>query len=177
MDRDYAAAARLLAASPHERFNDTGLGGTAGALDGYSFPRSWYEGLVARGLGQQDEARRAFEATRREVEADLGCCADDAKAMAVLGLVHAALGQKEEAMREGEQAAAMLPVSLDAYDGPIIATNLAVIYAQVGEKDLAIGQLEELHGLPMGPTQGTLRVEPEWDPLRGDSRFERLVAE
>jgi hypothetical protein len=52
-----------------------------------------------------------------------------------------------------------------------------VIYAQVGEKDLAIAQLEELHGLPMGPTPGTLRVEPEWDPLRGDSRFERLVAE
>jgi TolB-like protein/Flp pilus assembly protein TadD len=175
MDRDYAAGARLLTASPHERYNDTGLGGTAGTLDGYSFPRSWYEGLIARGLGKQDEARRAFEATRREVEADLGCCADDAKAIAVLGLVHAALGQKEEALREGEQAAAMLPVSLDAYDGPILAANLAVIYAQVGEKDLAISQLEELRGLPMGPTSGTLRVEPEWDPLRGDSRFEKLV--
>jgi hypothetical protein len=95
--------------------------------------------------------------------------------MAVLGLVHAALGQKEEAIREGRQAAAMLPVSLDAYDGPILATNLAVIYAQVGEKDLAVSQLEKLRGLPMGPTAGTLRVEPEWDPLRGDPRFERLV--
>lgn len=176
MDRDYAAGARLLAASPHERYNDTGLGGTAGALDGYSFPRSWYEGLVARGLGQKEEARRAFEATRREVEADLGCCADDAKAIAVLGLVQAALGQKEEAMRAGEQAAAMLPVSLDAYDGPIIATNLAVIYAQVGEKDLALAQLKQLRGLPMGPTPGMLRVEPEWDPLRGDPRFEKLVS-
>lgn len=175
MDRDYAAGARLLAASPHERYNDTGLGGTAGTLDGYSFPRSWYEGLIARGMGQKDEARRAFEATRREVEADLGCCADDAKAVAVLGLVHAALGQKEEAIREGKQAAAMLPVSLDAYDGPIIATNLAVIYAQVGEIDLAISQLEKLRGLPMGPTPGTLRIEPEWDPLRGDPRFEKFV--
>jgi hypothetical protein len=128
-------------------------------------------------LGQQDEARRAFEATRREVEADLGCCADDAKAIAVLGLVQAALGQKEDAIRAGAQAAAMLPVSLDAYDGPVIATNLAVIYAQIGEKDLAISQLEELRGLPMGPTPGTLRVEPEWDPLRGDPRFQRLVNE
>ncbi|HYJ06363.1 MAG TPA: hypothetical protein VEX43_14605, partial [Chthoniobacterales bacterium] len=115
--------------------------------------------------------------TRRDVEADLGCCADDAKAFAMLGLVHAALGQKEEAMRAGEQAAAMLPVSLDAYDGPIIATNLAVIHGQVGEKDLAISQLEELRGLPMGPTPGTLRVEPEWEPLRGDPRFEKLVTE
>jgi TolB-like protein/Flp pilus assembly protein TadD len=176
MDRDYKAAARLLAGAPHERFNDTGLGGTAGALDGYSFPRSWYEGLVARGLGQKDEARRAFEATRREVEADLGCCADDAKATTVLGLVHAALGEKENAIREGEQAAAMLPVSLDAYDGPIIATNLAVIYAQAGEKDLAMSQLEELRGLPTGPTPGMLGIEPEWDPLRGDPRFEKLVS-
>src|SRR5688500_16138710 len=96
--------------------------------------------------------------------------------MAVLGLVHAALGQKEEAIREGEQAAAMLPLAVDAYDGPIIATNLAVICAQVGEKDLAIARLEELRGLPMGPTPGTLRVEPEWDPLRGDPRFEQLVS-
>jgi hypothetical protein len=176
MDRDYKAAARLLAGAPHERFNDTGLGGTAGALDGYSFPRSWYEGLVARGLGQKDEARRAFEATRREVEADLGCCADDAKATTVLGLVYAALGEKENAIREGEQAAAMLPVSLDAYDGPIIATNLAVIYAQAGEKDLAMSQLEELRGLPTGPTPGMLGIEPEWDPLRGDPRFEKLVS-
>ncbi len=78
-------------------------------------------------------------------------------------------------MREGEQAAAMLPRSLDAYDGPIIATNLAVIYAQVGEKDLAMAQLEELCGLPMGPTPGLLRIEPEWDALRGDPRFEKLV--
>jgi tetratricopeptide (TPR) repeat protein len=175
MDRDHAEGARLLKASPHERYNDTGLGGTAGTLDGYSFPRSWYEGLVARGMGENNEARRAFEAARREVQADLGCCPDDAKAIAVLGLVHAALGQKEEAMREGEQAASMLPLSLDAYDGPIIATNLAVIYAQVGEKDLAIAQLEELRGLPMGPTAGTLQVEPEWDPLRGDPRFEKLI--
>ena len=177
MDRDYAAGARLLAASPHERYNDTGLGGTAGTLDGYSFPRSWYEGLVARGMGQKDDARRAFEATRGEVEADLGCCPDDAKAIAVLGLVYAALGQKEDAIREGKQAAAMLPVALDAYDGPIIATNMAVIYAQVGENDLAIAELEKLRGLPMGPTPGTLRIEPEWDPLRGDPRFERMVKE
>ena len=51
-----------------------------------------------------------------------------------------------------------------------------MIYAQAGEKNLAIAQLEELRGLPMGPTPGTLRVEPEWDPLRGDSRFEKLVS-
>jgi hypothetical protein len=54
-------------------------------------------------------------------------------------------------------------------------TNLAVIYAQTGEPDRAIEQLASLLGLPNGPTPGTLRAEPEWDPLRKDPRFEKLI--
>jgi hypothetical protein len=56
-----------------------------------------------------------------------------------------------------------------------MATNLAVIYAQVGERDLAIDQLTSLMEVPNGPTPSLLRIEPEWDPLRGDPRFEKLA--
>ena len=91
----------------------------------------------------------------------------------MLGLVNAALGNKEEAMRD-RVAVDLLPISKDAYDGPILETNLAVIYAQVeGKSDRA--PRHRLVPLPNGPTPGTLRIEPEWDSLRGDPGFEKLL--
>jgi tetratricopeptide (TPR) repeat protein len=148
----------------------------AGMIDGYTFPKSWYEGLVARANGNVDTAQHAFEEARRVVEADLAQWPDDVKAMMMSALIHAALGRKEDALREGRRAVELLPISKDAYDGPILATNLAAIYAQVGERDLALDQLATLAEVPNGPTPGTLRVEPEWDSLRGDPRFEKIVA-
>jgi hypothetical protein len=109
------------------------------------------------------------------VEADLAQWPDDMKAMMMSALIHAALGRKEDALREGRRAVELLPISKDAYDGPILATNLAAIYAQVGEHDLALEQLATLVEVPNGPTPGTLRVEPEWDPLRGDPRFDKII--
>ena len=176
MERDFAEAARMLVACSRDRFADSGVGGTAGMIDGYTFPRSWYEGLVARARGNVNAAQHAFEAAARVVEQDLAQWPDDVKAIMMLALIHAALGRKEDALREGRRAVELLPVSKDAYDGPILATNLAAIYAQVGEYDLALEQLGELIDVPNGPTPGTLRVEPEWDPLRGDPRFEKLLA-
>ena len=177
MNRDYAEATRLLAASPYRQFNDSGIGGTAAALDGYTFPQTWYEGLVARGRGDASAAQRAFEAARTTVEAELKQWPDDAKTNMMLGLVHASLGRKEDALRSGRHAVELLPISRDAYDGPVLATNLAVIYVQVREPDLALAQLEPLLKVPNSPTAGSLRVEPEWDPLRGDARFEKLAAD
>jgi TolB-like protein/Flp pilus assembly protein TadD len=177
MERDYAGAARLLHNSTYREFNDSGVGGTAASLDGYTFPKVWYEGLVLRGQGDTQRAQRAFEIARHVVKADPRQCLDDAKTNCMLGLIDAARGQKEDALGHGRRAVELLPVSVDAYDGPIIATNLAVIYAQVGERDRAIEQLTSLIQTPNGPTPGTLRVEPEWDSLRGDARFENLVGE
>jgi tetratricopeptide (TPR) repeat protein len=131
--------------------------------------------LVARAHGNIDTAQHAFEEARRVVEVDLAQWPDDAKAIMMLAFIHAALGRKEDALREGRRAVELLPISKDAYDGPILATNLAAIYAQVGERDLALDQLATLAEVPNGPTPGTLRVEPEWDPLRGDPRFDKVV--
>jgi serine/threonine-protein kinase len=93
----------------------------------------------------------------------------------MLGLVNAALGRKEEAIREGRRAVELLPIAKDTVDGPLLETNLAVIYGQVGEPDLAFAELDRLLAVPAGPTAGMLRAEPEWDSLRGDWRFGRLV--
>lgn len=176
MEGDYAEAERILKASSNERFNDTGLGAIAGTVDGYSFPRAWLEGLLARANGDAEGARRAFVSALAPVEHDCTCCNGDAKALMVRAMLEAALGNKEVAIEHAEAAAAMLPRELDAYDGPVLATNLAAIYAQTGENERAFDLLRSLRGVPMAATPGTLRVEREWDSLRGDARFEKLLA-
>jgi serine/threonine-protein kinase len=132
--------------------------------------------LVARGEGNIDTALHAFEEAERVVRLTSPQWPDDAKTIMMLAFIHAALGRKEDALREGHRAVGLLPISKDTYDGPILATNLAAIYAQVGERDLALEQLARLIEVPNGPTPGTLRIEPEWDALRGDPRFDKIVA-
>lgn len=175
IERDYTEAARVLAASRYERLNDSGVGGPAEVFDGCTLPKAWYEGLIARGRGDAAQADRAFAAAQEIVEADLAQWRDDAKTIAVLGVLYAMRGKKEEAIQAGRRAVEFLPSSKDAYDGPLIATKLAVVYAQTGETDLALELLSDLVKTPTGPTPGTLRAEPEWDPLRGDARFQKLA--
>ena len=173
--RDYAAGARLLESVAYEQLNDAGIGGTAASLDGYTFPKAWYQGLILTGQGDDAGAQRAFAQARREAETAAHECGKDAKTHSMFGLIDAALGRGEDAVKEGHRAVELLPISEDAYDGPMLATNLAVIYARVGDIDRAIEQLTSLRDVPNGPTPGTLRVEPEWDVLRGDTRFQKLL--
>ena len=175
MRRDPDRAAKLLEASGFSELNDGGIVGSANAIDGYTFPKSWYEGWIARQRGDESTARRAFEAARSIIGDHDRLCADDEKSVCLLGLIDAALGRKKEALAEAQRATELIPISKDAFDGPILATNLAVVYAQVGEVDQAIDQLERVLKLPNGPSPGTLRVEPEWDGLRDDARFQALL--
>ena len=92
-----------------------------------------------------------------------------------LGLIDAGLGRKEDAIREGRQAVELTPIAKDSLEGPEVVTNLAAIYAWVGQRDLAIEQLEIAAKIPNGVHYGDLRLDPTWDPLRGDSRFEKIV--
>jgi TolB-like protein/Flp pilus assembly protein TadD len=175
MDQDYDGAERLLKAARYERLHDIGVGGPASILDGYTFPRAWYEGLIALGRSDAGAADRAFAFAQKIVEADLAQAPDDAKLVAMLGLIHGRRGRHDEAIAAGRRAVELLPISRDAYDGPLIAAKLAVIYSQAGENDRAIKLLTELVAIPNGATPGTLRIEREWDPLRGDPRFEKLL--
>jgi TolB-like protein/Flp pilus assembly protein TadD len=165
IERDPAAAARALAKIPSEGIFTLR----------YPFPPVWYEGLVAELRQDAPAAHTAFAAARAEVEKLVAAQPRNEKALSVLALIDAKLGEKEKAIQEGRTACDMLPIAKDATDGVLLITNLAIIYALTGEKDLALKQLDKVSKLPFGPSYGQLRLDPDWDPLRGDPRFEKIV--
>jgi tetratricopeptide (TPR) repeat protein len=91
------------------------------------------------------------------------------------GLILAALGQKEEAIKEGKKAVELRPESQDAFDGPQCTAALAQIYARTGEFDEAFRLLDHLLSVPNGLVVPILKLDPEWDPLRKDPRFQALI--
>ena len=91
-------------------------------------------------------------------------------------MIDAVLGNKEDAIREGRRAVELLPVTKDSIDGALLVQYLAVIYAGVGEKDLALDQLRIASSIPGYLSYGSLRLDPLWDPLRGNPDFEKIVA-
>jgi Flp pilus assembly protein TadD len=115
-------------------------------------------------------------AARAETEKLVLAQPENAKPLSVLALIDAELGDKEKAIQEGRTACDMLPPRKDAVVGVLLITNLARIYSLTGEKDLALKQLDIGSKLPAGPSYGALRLDPEWDSLRGDPRFEKIVA-
>ncbi len=141
-----------------------------------TFPRAFCEGLAARVRNDPDAARSAFAAARAELERITREQPQFASPLAVLGMVDAALGRKEEAIAEGRRALELCPPSKDAIVGADLMEYLAVIYAWTGEKDLALEQLAATVKIPGVLNYGDLRLHPFWDPLRGDPRFEEIVA-
>jgi hypothetical protein len=86
------------------------------------------------------------------------------------------LGRRDDAIREGKRACELLPYSRDSWVGPQLINNLAMIYAWVGDNESALKQLEVSVNIPTGISYGELKLNPDWDPLRGDPRFEKIVA-
>ena len=138
--------------------------------------RQFVEGVIARMVKDDDKARLAFTAARAEQEKIVQAQPDFGPPLCVLGLIDAALGRKEEALREGRRAVELLPVEKDALRGPAMIKYLAMIAAWAGDKDLACQQLGIIVRPPSPVTYGQLKLLPFWDPLRGDPRFEKIVA-
>src|SRR5438309_10256159 len=105
------------------------------------FPNSWCQGLVARLRGDEAVARAAFANARKELQQMVSAQPEYAAALCALGVVDAVLGNKEDAIREGEHAVQLMPISKSAIEGAMLTQYLAVIYAWTGEKDRAIEQL------------------------------------
>jgi tetratricopeptide (TPR) repeat protein len=127
--------------------------------------------------GDEPAAHAAFIRARNELEQALRNQPDYAQGLCALGVVDAALGNKEDAIREGERAVELIPVSKTAIEGSVLTQYLAIIYAWSGDKNCAIERLTEAAKLPGSHvTYGYLRLHPLWDPLRGDPRFEAIVA-
>jgi serine/threonine protein kinase/Flp pilus assembly protein TadD len=139
--------------------------------------RPFYEGLAARALNETDAAKNAFVAARAEMEKIVQAEPDYPQALSLLGMIDAALGRKEEAVREARRAVELHPRKKDQLTYAELIKNLAVVYAWTGEKEAALNELKVLLQLPAPISYGQLRLHPYWDPLRGDPRFDKLVAE
>jgi tetratricopeptide (TPR) repeat protein len=165
-ERTAAAATRTLTNYPR--------GGVAN--NGVNYPYAYWEGVIARCQGDSSKARAALTAARGEVEKIVEQQPGFAAALSLLGMIDAGLDRKEEALQEGRRACELLPISKDAIDGADLAINLAEIYAWTGEKDRAIEQIAAVERVPNTLSYGLLKLHPYWDPLRGDPRFEKIVA-
>ena len=98
------------------------------------------------------------------------------QALCAIGMIDAALGNEEEAVQEGKQAVTLLPVTKDSIEGSQLMRYLSAIYAWAEQKDLALEELRALTAIPGYLSYGSLTLDPLWDPLRGDPRFDEIVA-
>lgn len=165
-ERDVGAAEQALA----------DLGDDTYGPDAIQFGRAFGEGQFARWRGDAAAAHTSFTAARLLQQRIVDAQPDYGPALCVLGLIDAGLGRKEDALREGRRALEVMTPSKDSINGPLIMGFFAVTCAWVGEKDLAIEQLTQVIQLPGRLSYGQLRLSPSWDPLRGDPRFEAIVA-
>jgi tetratricopeptide (TPR) repeat protein len=165
-ERDFDAAGRVAETLPEKNsFNGD-----------FEHGRPFYIGLVARMRGDAAGATAAFTAARAQEEAEARARPNFGSILSGVALVDAALGRKEEALREGRRAVELTTRAKDLLTGPEVVANLALIYAWTGERDLAIKQLEIAAKLPNGPDYGDLVLDPVWDSLRADPRFQKIVA-
>jgi tetratricopeptide (TPR) repeat protein len=169
-ERDPAAAERALVA-----LGDNPCWGESAIILSHSFG----EGLLARMTKDEARARTAFEAARAQQEKIVQAQPDYGPALCVLGLIDAALGRKDLALDEGRRAIALMPLEKDVANGSRVLQYFAITAAWAGDKELAFRQLEAGLRAPNASlmlSYGALKLFPVWDPLRGDPRFEKIVA-
>jgi tetratricopeptide (TPR) repeat protein len=168
-ERDPTAAERALVA----------LGDNTWGEGVINLSRSFGEGLQARMTKDEARARTAFEAARAQQEKIVQAQPDYGPALCVLGLIDAALGRKDLALDEGRRAIALTPVEKEVHNGSFVLQYFAITAAWAGDKELALQQLETGLRAPAASVMlsyGALKLHPLWDPLRGDPRFEKIVA-
>jgi TolB-like protein/Tfp pilus assembly protein PilF/predicted Ser/Thr protein kinase len=175
-DRDLDAAASLAATLPLKQTLDAGFNQGS---------RDFSLGIIARLKGDMVAAHAAFTKVRTKLEEEVRIHPDNTDLLSDLGLIDAALGRKEEALREGRRAMEMRARALPTAQDPMFGSStneasmkmsFAMICAWAGEPDLALEQIEAVTKNPGGPSYGELRLDPMWDPLRGNPRFEKIVA-
>src|SRR6266540_3249904 len=164
---DYDAASRVIAATP-AKWADPAFQGQP--------PESWADGQVAFARGDKQKALAAFAAARKKWDATWGDKLKDEIYFRQAAMFDAGLGRKEDAIREALRAVKLMPIAKDSIAGQELITNLALVYAWTGERDRALEQLEIVAKTPAGPSYGDLKFNPCWDSLRGDKRFDKILA-
>lgn len=175
LGRDFIAAGQAVtSAAPEEVITPFGV----------VLPKNYLLGCIAFARGDQAQALPLLESARRSMETEAAHFPLDAFRQAHLGLLYAFLGRKDDAIRQGVRATELLPESKDAYFGPSVSGILALIYARAGEPDQAVALIERLLQTP-GPlspvfegsiTLSDLHLRWQWDPLRQDARFKKILA-
>jgi TolB-like protein/Tfp pilus assembly protein PilF len=168
IDGNFAEAERVLATSPREDFQDIDYS--------FYFPKAWFEATIARAKGDSVRAIAPFSTARKILEQRLVIKPEHARTIAVLAQVDAGLGQKELAIREAQHAVDLIPISKDVYDGALVLEGLCQVYTWSNEPDRAIELLQRLVAMPSYVNYSRLKLHPMWNPLRGDPRFEAIVA-
>jgi serine/threonine protein kinase/Tfp pilus assembly protein PilF len=166
-NRDFAGAQKVLDADPAEEFSNEA---------GQFTSRNELQGWIARSKGDEAGARNAYEKARSYYLTKVQKWPDDPVPLMSLAVTDAALGRKAEALQEANQAVATRPLSQDAVDGPPLLVDRAQVYLWLGEKDLALEELEALQNVPNGLTHGDLSKSPTWDAVRPDARFQKLLS-
>ncbi len=174
IERDYMAAKQALEISPLKEFSYMNAGPT---------PKSYFQACISLAQGDPAAATKLFDSSRTSFEDGVKESPNSAERHAYLGLLYAFMERKNDAIREGRRAVELKPESTDAYDGAIMNSILALIYARCGEKDLAIPLIERLLNTPgavdsvdYSITVNDLKFRWEWDPIRNDPRFQKLVS-
>ena len=140
---------------------------------------SFGEGLLARMIKDEARARAVFETARAHQEKIVQAQPDYGPALCILAMIDASLGRKELALEEGRRAIELMPVEKDATNGSRVLQYFAITAAWAGDKELALQQLQAGLRAPVASillSYGELKLMPFWDPLRGDPRFEKIVA-
>jgi serine/threonine protein kinase/TolB-like protein/Tfp pilus assembly protein PilF len=166
-DRDLDAAGVLATALSEKNYGEGG-----------AYPdlcRDFWIGVVARLKGDETFAQAALIRARAEQEAEMHN-PDDVGLLSRLALIDAMLGKKEQALSEAQHAIAMLPTIKNLWAEGMVKRYFVMACAWAGERELALEHLEAIATVPCGPSYGDLRLSPLWDPLRGDPRFEKIVA-
>ncbi len=141
-----------------------------------SYPVSVLRALSLTWAGRSEAGRDLVAADLPSLEEQVRERPEHASAHSGLGLAYALLGRRDEAVQEGVRATELIPVSQNAYDGPVPLSDLARIYTLVGELELAVDQLETLLSIPGDFSVNEIRLDPMWDALRDLPRFQQLVA-
>jgi TolB-like protein/Tfp pilus assembly protein PilF len=162
LQRKFPEALAVLKQSPRDARND-------------EKPKEYLEGALYTFLNDKKQARSAFQRARPVAERAVRESPDDASRHVRLGMILAGLGEKEAAIAEGKRAVELRPESRDALDGPKTTVALAQIYTWTGENDQALQLLDRSLSTPNGVTVPFLRLDPIWDPLRSDPRFQALI--
>ena len=168
--RDWTAAHEILNGCPNQEFSLFNN-------SWWDVPRACLEIWLAHIEGDDPAMKVELEAGRVQLKQKVEANPEESQLLSTLGMIDAFLGRKEEAIQEARHAVEMLPISRDALEGPSLVANLAIVYASTNEVNLALLELTTLIKTPGSISYGELKLDPDWDPLRKDARFDELLAQ